>query len=102
VPWLEGYTLRGRDAQQLRHQHQLKQRLLPPGLNVAAQAIAQTPPVVTTTDPKRGFSGDYGDVRPKKRVIVDVVKLKRLDVCGVQVCSLFFHGFTDRVSYRLH
>jgi hypothetical protein len=83
VPWLEGYTLRGRDTQQLRHQQQLREGLLPPGLSVAAPAIPQTPPAVTTTVPKRGFSGDYEDVRPKKRVIVDVVKLKRLDVCAV-------------------
>jgi hypothetical protein len=81
VPWLEGYTLRGRDAQQLRHQQQPKQGLLPPGLSIAAPAIAQTPPAVTTTVSKCGFSGGYDDARPKKRVIVDVVKLKRLDVC---------------------
>jgi len=80
VPWLEGYTLRGREAQQLRHQQQLKQGLLPPGLTIAAPAITQTPPAVTTTVSKCGFSGDYDDVRPKKRVIVDVVKLKRLDI----------------------
>jgi hypothetical protein len=56
VPWLEGYTVQGRDAQQLWHQQRLKQGLPPPGL------------------------GGYDDVRPEKRVIVDVVKLKRLDV----------------------
>jgi hypothetical protein len=83
VPWLEGYTLRGRDVQQQRHQQQLKQGLLPPGLTIAAPAINQTPPAVTTTVSECGFSGDYDDVRPKKRVIVDVVKLKRLDVCTV-------------------
>ncbi len=59
MPWLEGYTPQGRDVQQLWHQQQLKQGLLPPGL------------------------GGYDDVRPKKKVIVDVVKLKRLDVCTV-------------------
>ena len=58
MPWLEGYTLGGRDAQQLQNR-QLKQGLLPPGL------------------------GSYDDVRPKKRVVADVVKLKRLDVCTV-------------------
>jgi hypothetical protein len=83
VPWLEGYILRGRDAQQLQHQQQLKQALLPPGLTIAAPAIAQTPPVVTNTVSKCGFSGGYDDVRRKKRVIVDALKLKRLDVCTV-------------------
>lgn len=84
VPWLEGYTVRGRDAQLLQHQQQLKRGLLPSGLTVAAPTIAQTPPAVTTTTvSKCGFSGGYDDVRPKKRVIVDVVKLKRLDVCTV-------------------
>lgn len=90
MPWLEGCTLRGRDAQQLRHQQQLKQGLLPPGLTVAAPEITQTPPAVTATVPKCGFSGDYDNVRPKKRAIVGVVKFKSLDVCAVQVFSLSF------------
>ena len=83
MPWLEGYTLQGRDAQQLWHQQQLKQGLLPPGLAIVAPAIAQTPPAVTTTVSKCGFSGGYDEVRPKKSVIVDIVKLKHLDVCTV-------------------
>jgi hypothetical protein len=91
VPWLEGYTLREPDAQQLRHQQQLKQGLLPPGLTVAAPVIAQRPPAVTTTVSKREFSGGYDDVRPKKRVVVDVVKLKRLHVCTVLALLLLFH-----------
>lgn len=57
MPWLEGYTLQEREAQWLWHQQQLKQGLLPPGL------------------------GGYNNVQPKKRMTVDVVKLKRLDVC---------------------
>ena len=85
MPWLEGYTLRGRDAQQLRHQQELKQGLLAAGHTIAASAIAQTPPGVTTMASRCGFSGVYDDVRPKKRARVDVVKLKRLDVRTV--CS---------------
>jgi hypothetical protein len=82
VPWLEGYKLGERDAQQLRHQ-QLKQGLLPPDLIIGAPAISQTPPVATTSVSECGFSGAYDDVRPKKRVIVNGVKLKRLEVCTV-------------------
>ena len=92
MPWLEGYTLRGRDAQQQRQRQQLKTGLLPPGLTVAAPAIAQTPPVATTTVSKCGLPGGYDDARPKKSVIVRVVKLKRLDVCTVLVFSLLFLG----------
>lgn len=91
MPWLEGYTLREPGAQQLRRQQQLKQGLLPPGLTVAAPVIAQRPPAVTTTVSKREFSGGYDDVRPKKRVVVDVVKLKRLHVCTVLALLLLFH-----------
>lgn len=80
MPWLEGYTLQGRDAQQLRHEQQLKQGSLPPGLTVAAPTITRTPPVATTTVSKCKVSDGYDDVRPKKRVIVDIVKLKPLDV----------------------
>jgi hypothetical protein len=87
VPWLEGYTLRGRDAQLRQRQH-LKQGLLPPGLTVAAPTIAQTPPAVTVS--KCRFSGAYDDVRPKNRVMVDVVKLKRLDVCVSRSSSMGF------------
>jgi hypothetical protein len=75
VPWLEGYKLQGRDAQQLWHQQQLKRAQLSPGLTIVAPAIAQTPPAV--------ISGGYEDVRPKKRVAIAVVKLKRLNVCTV-------------------
>jgi hypothetical protein len=88
--------VQGRDAQLLRHQQQLKQGLLPPGLTVAASAVAQAPPAVsTTTVSKCEFSGGYDDVRPKKRVVADVVKSKRLDVCTVLVFSLLFHGIFD-------
>jgi hypothetical protein len=87
VPWLEGYTLQRRDAQQLRHQQQLKQGLLPPGLFIPSPGTAQTPPVVTTSVSECGFSGGYDDVRPKKKVIVYVVKPKRLEVCTVWVFS---------------
>lgn len=85
MPWLEGYTLRGRDAQQLRHQQQLKQGLLAAGHTIAASPIAQTPPAVTTMVSRCGFSGVYDDVRPKK-ARVDVVKAKGLDVRTV--CSI--------------
>jgi len=101
VPWLEGYTVRRRDTQQLPHQQKLKEGLLPPGLSVAAPAIAQTSPAVTTTVSKCGFSGSYDDVRPKKRVVVDVVKLKRLDVCTVSPLPWDF-CLTGRDSHRLH
>jgi hypothetical protein len=77
VPWLEGYAQQGHDAQQ---QQQLRQGLIPPGLTDARPAIAQTPRAVATTASECRFTGDYDDIRPKKRVIVDVVKLKRLDV----------------------
>jgi hypothetical protein len=100
VPWLEGYTLRGHDAQQQLHQQQLKQGLLPPGLTIAAPAIAQTLPAVTTTVTKCGFSGGYDDVPPKKRVIVDVVKHKRLDVSIAPLPWDFC--LTDHDSHRLH
>jgi hypothetical protein len=97
VPWLEGYTVQGRDAQQLWHQQQLKQGLLSPGLTTAARAIAQTPPAVTTSVSKYGFSGDHDDVRP-----IDVVKLKRLDVCIGFLAPLPWDFLTDRDSHRLH
>ena len=76
MPWLEGYKPQGRDAQQLWHKQQ-KRAELPPGLTIAAPVISQALPAVTTTVSKCGFSGD---VRPKRRAIVDVVKHKRLDV----------------------
>ncbi|KAF8476711.1 hypothetical protein DFH94DRAFT_103683 [Russula ochroleuca] len=94
VPWLEGYTLRGRGAQQLRQrQQQLQKEFLPLDLTVAARAPAQTPPAVATTVSKCGFVGSSDDVRPKKRMTVDVVKFKRLDValsalrraCGLSI-----------------
>jgi hypothetical protein len=102
VPWLEGYTVQGRDAQQLWHQQQVKQGLLPPGLTIAAPAIAQTPPAVNTMASKCGISGGYDDVRPKKRVVVDVVKLMRLDVSIGFLAPLPWDFLTDRDSHRLH
>jgi len=81
VPWLEGYAQQGHDAQQLRQQQQQqRQGLVPPGLTIAKSAIVQTPRAVATTVSECRFTGDYDGIRPKKRVIVDVVKLKRLDV----------------------
>lgn len=85
MPWLEGYTLRGRDAQQLRHEQQLKRGSLPPGLTVAAPAITQTPSAVTTMVSKCEVSGSYDDIRPKKRVVGNIMKLKRLGVRTVLV-----------------
>jgi hypothetical protein len=83
VPWLEGYTMRGCGAQQLprgQQQKQVQQELLPLDLTIAAPVLAQTPPAVATTDPKCGVVGGSDDVRPRKRMTVDVVKFKRLDV----------------------
>lgn len=72
MPWLEGYTLRGRGAQQLRQQQrQIQQELLPLDLTIAAPALAQTPPAAAPT---------VLSSRPKKRMTVDAVKYKRLDV----------------------
>ncbi len=80
MPWLEGCTPQGRDSQhQWRQQQQLRKELLPPGLTIPAP-VAQTPPANANTVSKCGVSRGYDDVRPKKRVIVDVMKLKRLDV----------------------
>jgi hypothetical protein len=68
VPWLEGYTLQGRGAQQLRQrQRQIQQELLPLDLTIAAPAA--TPSVSSSNN-----------VRSKKRMSVDVVKFRRLDV----------------------
>jgi hypothetical protein len=89
VPWLEGYTLRGCGAQQLpqgQRQQQVQQELLPLDLTLAAPAVA-------TTVSKCGFVGGSDGVRPKKRMTVDVVKFKRLDIalsalrraCGLTV-----------------
>jgi len=84
VPWLEGYTLRERGAQQLRQRQQRPQQaLLPLDITITAPALAQTPLVVATTDSKCGFAGGSDSVRPKKRMAVDVVKFKRLDVRAV-------------------
>jgi hypothetical protein len=91
VPWLEGYTVQGRDAQQLWHRQQLKQGLPPPGLTIAA-------PAVTARVSKCGFSGGYGDVRPKERV----VKLRRLDVSIGFLAPLPWDFLRDRNSHRLH
>ena len=86
VPWLEGYALRGCGTRQLpqgQQQQQVQQELLPLDLTIAAPALAQTSPAVATTVSKCGVVGGSDDVRPKKRMTVDVVKFKRLDVSTV-------------------
>jgi hypothetical protein len=91
VPWLEGYTLRGCGAQQLpqgQRQQQVQQELLPLDLTLAAPAVA-------TTVSKCGFVGGSDGVRPKKRMTVDVVKFKRLDVSTVLASPPPFHWIVD-------
>ncbi|KAH9991258.1 hypothetical protein BJV77DRAFT_1008482 [Russula vinacea] len=86
VPWLEGYALRGCGSQQLpqgQPQKQVQQELLPLDLTITKPALAQTPPAVATVVSKCGL----------KRMTVDVVKSKRLDIalsalrraCGLSV-----------------
>ena len=86
MPWLEGYALRGCGVQQLpqrQQQKQVQQELLPLDLTIAKPALAQTPPAVATVVSKCGVVGGSDDVRPKKRMAVNVVKSKRLDVSTV-------------------
>ena len=94
VPWHEGYTLRGRGAQQPRHvhhhrhhRHQRQQHALLPS---AAFAVAAPPSKVDTADSKRRFLGGSDDddddddneafVRLEKPTTVDIAKIRRLDV----------------------
>jgi len=75
VPWLEGHKSREYD------------------LTTAMPALAHTPPVIANTDSDFGFGGDSDNVRPAKRMRIDVVKFKRLDIalsalrraCGLSV-----------------
>jgi hypothetical protein len=86
VPWLEGYALRGCGSQQLpqgQPQKQVQQELLPLDLTITKPALAQTPPAVATVVSKCGVVRGSDDVRPRKRMTVDVVKSKRLDVSTV-------------------
>ena len=86
MPWLEGYALRGCGVQQPpqgQPQKQVQQELLPLDPTIAKPALAQTPPAVATAVSKCGVVGGSDDVRQKKRMAVDVVKFKRLDVSTV-------------------
>jgi len=85
VPWHEGYTLRGRGAQQphRRQQHHQTQHALP--LDFPISSRAHTPPAVAAAVSKCEFIGGSDDEtdgvrRKKKTTSVDVVNIKRLDV----------------------
>jgi len=75
VPWLEGHKSRECD------------------LTAAVPALAHISPVIANADSDFGFGGGTDNVRPAKRMRIDGLKFKRLDIalsalrraCGLSV-----------------
>lgn len=59
---------------------------------MAMPALARTPTAMATTDSNSEFGAGSGNVRPAKRMRIDVVRFKRLDVRTGLASPLLFHG----------